>query len=73
MNGGNNFHFIEESANLNDAVNDIYADTFSYSCQNRLSCSRLYIPESLLNSFMIKMKDLIKYNSENNIIKKVLD
>lgn len=63
---GNNFHFIEESADLDNAVNDIYDDAFNFSGQNRLSSSRLYIPKNLLDSFIKKMKQVIKDKKNYN-------
>jgi 1-pyrroline-5-carboxylate dehydrogenase len=49
--GGKNFHFIHESADLNNAINQTIRAAFEYSGQKCSACSRVYLPQSLANQF----------------------
>ena len=59
--GGKNFHFVHPSFH-NDVkyiVDKTFESAFSYSGQKCSACSRLYLPEEMLDEFISLMKEKI--------------
>ena len=54
--GGKNFHFVEESANINRVVEKTFKSAFNYSGQKCSACSIIYLPETMYEPFIEKMK-----------------
>lgn len=64
--GGKNFHFVEKTAPIDLVVEKTFQSAFNYSGQKCSACSILYLPESMLDDFITKMKNYKKkYNFEN--------
>lgn len=45
--GGKNFHFVHETADVENVVNQTVRGAFEYSGQKCSACSRLYVPDTL--------------------------
>lgn len=45
--GGKNLHFIHNSADINNVVNQTVRSAFEYQGQKCSACSRMYVPESI--------------------------
>ena len=45
--GGKNFHFVHNSADVENAINATLRGAFEFSGQKCSACSRLYVPKSL--------------------------
>lgn len=45
--GGKDFHFIHESADIDNVVNNLVRGSFEYQGQKCSACSRAYIPDTL--------------------------
>lgn len=45
--GGKNMHFVHESANIKNVVNQTIRSAFEYQGQKCSACSRLYVPENI--------------------------
>ena len=61
--GGKNFHFIHESAHLNNAVHNTIRAAFEYQGQKCSACSRVYVPDTVWPAFrelLLKEMALIK-------------
>lgn len=64
--GGKNFHFIEQSADLEKAVEKTFQSAFNYSGQKCSACSIVYVPGTMYELFVKKMKNYRKiFNYEN--------
>jgi len=63
--GGKNFHFVEESADIDLVVQKTFEAAFNYSGQKCSACSRLYLPESMYSEFIQKIKPLIENIDKN--------
>ena len=53
--GGKNFHFVHNTAQLDNAVYGTIRSAFEYQGQKCSACSRLYVPESMWPEFRDKM------------------
>ena len=69
--GGKNFHFVDNDANLDLVVEKTFQSAFGYSGQKCSACSRLYLPESMWDDFVCKMK--AKLNAINTNDYNVID
>lgn len=49
--GGKNFHFVHESANLENAVHQTIRGAFEYQGQKCSATSRLYVPDTIWEPF----------------------
>jgi 1-pyrroline-5-carboxylate dehydrogenase len=70
--GGNNFHFIFPDCDINDAADKTVRGAFEYSGQKCSATSRLYLPKTIWEEFIInminKLRDLtIGSPEEDNI------
>lgn len=63
--GGKNYHFVHPSADINKVVDQTFHSAFGYNGQKCSACSRLYLPNYMLNDFINKIKELI--NERKNI------
>lgn len=69
--GGKNFHFVHHSYHddIQYLVDKTFESAFSYSGQKCSACSRLYLPENMLDEFIALMKHKIKeymsYHKDN--------
>ena len=67
--GGKNFHFVDNSVyNIDDVVIKTIESAFNYSGQKCSACSIVYIHESMLDTFVEKIKkatDKYMVNQEN--------
>ena len=64
--GGQNFHFVDTDANLDLVVEKTFNSAFGYSGQKCSACSRLYLPETMWEEFIEKMKGKILGIDEQN-------
>lgn len=64
--GGQNFHFVDTEANLNLVVEKTFNSAFGYSGQKCSACSRLYLPESMWEEFLKKIKEKIETIDKDN-------
>eukprot|EP00162_Nutomonas_longa_P011222 comp20426_c0_seq1/m.41025 comp20426_c0_seq1/g.41025 ORF comp20426_c0_seq1/g.41025 comp20426_c0_seq1/m.41025 type:complete len:556 (-) comp20426_c0_seq1:73-1740(-) len=53
--GGKNFHFVHQSANIDNAVNQTIRGAFEYSGQKCSATSRLYVPNTIWKEFRDKL------------------
>ena len=58
--GGKDFMFIDEDANLDEAVKHTYAAAFGYQGQKCSACSRLILHEKIHDSFLDKFLPLVE-------------
>lgn len=58
--GGKNFHFIHNTADLENAVFGTIRSAFEYQGQKCSACSRLYVPESMWPEFRDQMVTAMK-------------
>jgi 1-pyrroline-5-carboxylate dehydrogenase len=54
--GGKNFHFVDETADLDLVVEKTYQSAYGYAGQKCSACSILYLPDIMLNNFVKKFK-----------------
>jgi 1-pyrroline-5-carboxylate dehydrogenase len=59
--GGKNFHFVHESADVDNVINQTIRSAFEYSGQKCSACSRAYIPDTLWPT--IKQQLITKTNN----------
>jgi len=55
--GGKNFHFVHNSADLENVVNSTIRAAFEYSGQKCSACSRLYVPRSVWPQLKLRLQE----------------
>ncbi|EGD79871.1 aldehyde dehydrogenase 4 family [Salpingoeca rosetta] len=58
--GGKNFHYVHNTADLDNAVYSTIRSAFEYQGQKCSACSRLYVPESMWPEFRDRMLDCMR-------------
>jgi len=58
--GGKNFHWLHESADVEDTVNGTIRSAFEYQGQKCSACSRVYVPRSLWPEYKAGMIEALK-------------
>lgn len=58
--GGKDFHFVHESADLVNVVNQTLRGSFEYQGQKCSACSRAYIPDTMWPEFLKLMQAQVK-------------
>jgi 1-pyrroline-5-carboxylate dehydrogenase len=77
--GGKNFHFVFPNANVDIVARKTFESAFGYNGQKCSACSRLYLPKSMMDTFMEKLwyhleeADIINYQSRGLINKQSYD
>ena len=54
--GGKNFHFVEETANMDLVVEKTYQSAYGYSGQKCSACSLVYVPDNKYHEFVDKIR-----------------
>ena len=54
--GGKNFHFVDDTTDLNLVVEKTYQSAYGYAGQKCSACSILYLPDKMLPEFVEKLK-----------------
>lgn len=65
--GGKNFHFVEETADIDLVVEKTYQSAYGYSGQKCSACSIVYVPDTMYDNFVDKIRT---YHHINHPIEK---